>query len=97
MPSTELQRGAELGRVSSFTRSSAAGIHEPDTVASVEVNAPIGNDDKRHCFLSGFRRWSLVIAVLLSMLLLGLDNTIVATVSVPSVLRDFTVLLTTQC
>jgi hypothetical protein len=34
-------------------------------------------------FLAGFRMWSLIVAIMLSMLLLGLDINIVATASDP--------------
>ena len=43
---------------------------------------------------TGFRMWSLIIAIMLSMLLLGLDINIVATVSVPSFSHDSMLLLT---
>jgi hypothetical protein len=36
-------------------------------------------------FLAGFRMWSLIVAIMLSMLLLGLDINIVATASDPQV------------
>jgi hypothetical protein len=81
MDSIEQKSGIELGRVSS-SRSAhvsvpAAVKQEPDAIDGVGVSATTEYE-----FLTGFRLWSLIIAIMLSMLLLGLDINIVATVSV---------------
>ncbi len=81
MDSIEQKRGIELSRVSSsnFAHVSvpAAAMQEPDTIDGVGVSATT-----QYEFLTGFRLWSLIIAIMLSMLLLGLDINIVSTVSV---------------
>ena len=89
MPPTEEHGGIELDRVSSIAHSSAASTHEPDAQGILAAD-----DEEQYDSLTGFRRWNLVTAVLLSMLLLGLDNTIVATVSLPLLLYNSRLVLT---
>ena len=94
MDSIEQERGIELSRVSCFAHSSATAIHELDTIDGVAVSATTNDGNKQYEFLTGFRMWSLIIAIMLSMLLLGLDINIVATVSVLSFFHDSVLLLT---
>lgn len=94
MDSIEQERGIELSRVSCFAYPSAAAMHELDTIDGVVVSATTNDGGKQYEFLTGFRMWSLIIAIMLSMLLLGLDINIVATVCVPSFFHDSVLLLT---
>jgi hypothetical protein len=76
----------ELNHISShFDHSPAPSEHTPDPPDALAVNA-VGSDSdhssRQYEFLTGFSMWNLVCALMLSMLLLGLDINIVATVRV---------------
>ena len=81
--SIEQRNAIELSLVSSSSSSfphvsvAATAMQESDTIDGVGTSATTEYE-----FLTGFRLWSLIIAIMLSMLLLGLDINIVATVSV---------------
>lgn len=62
------------------TEKSRAEVDREVSLDNVEEGAAEPEPDERYPYLAGFRLWNLMAALMLGMLLLGLDINIVATV-----------------